>query len=147
MPTQLIYVSAATVTFSPQDLATLLLKSRANNQRLGVTGLLIHHTGSFFQVLEGQQETVETLFQRISRDKRHTRVLTLVKTIAAERVFGSWSMGFVEGSKSEFARLPGFADFFRRGFEQANAIATAARAKELALAFRDGRFRQHVEGY
>jgi hypothetical protein len=143
---QLIYVSAATAPFSEQELASLLLRARANNQRLNVSGLLIHHAGSFFQVLEGGPDTVDTLYERIVLDKRHTRVLTLVRGLIPQRAFGDWSMGFVEGGRGQLKDLPGFNDFFRRGFDLARASDGASRAKDLALAFRSGRFRQLVDG-
>lgn len=142
---QLIYVSAASVPFTEQELASLLLRARANNQRLGVSGLLIHHAGSFFQVLEGGPDTVNTLYERIALDKRHTRVLTLVRGLVPQRAFGDWSMGFVAGAHPQLKDLPGFNDFLRRGLDLAHAADGASRAKDLALAFRSGRFRQLVD--
>jgi hypothetical protein len=147
MPTeQLIYVSAATVPFTVQDLGGLLLRARANNQRLEVSGLLIHHDGSFFQVLEGDPAKVDSLYERIAKDKRHTRVVVLSRGPVAQRAFGEWSMGFVPGTHALLNDLPGFNDFFRRGFDLAHAVDGASRAKDLAFAFRTGRFRQLVDG-
>jgi hypothetical protein len=143
---QLIYVSAATAPFTEQELARLLLRARANNQRLDVSGLLIHHAGSFFQVLEGGPDTVETLYERIAIDKRHTRVFLLARSMVPQRAFGDWSMGFVAGADQQLKDLPGFNDFLRRGFDASQATDRASRAKDLALAFRSGRFRQFVDG-
>lgn len=149
---QLIYVSAATVPFTERELASLLLRARFNNQRLGVSGLLVHHAGSFFQVLEGEPDTVQTLYERIALDKRHTRVLTLVRGSVGQRAFGDWSMGFV-ADHPQLKDLTGFNDFLQRGFDQTRAADAAAppaedvdRARELALAFRGGKFRQLVDG-
>jgi len=141
---QLIYVSAASVQFGEVDLASLLFKARENNRRLGVSGLLIHHSGSFFQVLEGNQAVVETLFERIGRDRRHERVLVLRRGAVASAAFGDWSMGFVAGERPDFQRIPGFNDFFRQGLRNANLVEVGAQAATLALAFRAGRFRQLV---
>jgi Sensors of blue-light using FAD len=143
---QLIYVSAAAVPFTEQDLGSLLLRARVNNQRLNVSGLLIHHEGSFFQVLEGGPDSVNTLYERIARDKRHTRVLSLARGLVPHRTFGDWSMGFVAGVQAQLTTLPGFNDFLRSGVDLAHAADRASRAKDLALAFRSGRFRQFVEG-
>lgn len=93
---QLVYVSAAIQPFSQGDLRELLSKSRANNRPVGVTGLLLYHQQSFFQILEGPAETVTALFARIGRDQRHGRVLLLAKKHVEERSFGDWSMGFVD---------------------------------------------------
>jgi hypothetical protein len=64
----------------------------------------------------------------------------------AERSFGNWSMGFVEGDQEVLRRVVGFNDFFRQGFARTELRNGAARGKELALAFREGRYRQFVDG-
>jgi hypothetical protein len=53
-------------------------------------------------------------------------------------------MGFVDGSQQGFAAVPGFNDFFRRGFELTHLSAKPGQVKDLLLGFRDGRFRQYV---
>lgn len=143
---QLIYVSAAKAEFTEAALTRLLLRARQNNRKLGVSGLLIHHSGAFFQVLEGTEPVVEALFDRISRDPRHHRILVLQRTSLANAVFAEWSMGFVGGQPADLERMPGFNDFFRRGFANANLVEAGAQAATLALAFRAGRFRQLVSG-
>ena len=52
---QLVYVSAATHAFTKSELLELLNKARANNQRLGITGLLLFKDGDFIQLLEGDK--------------------------------------------------------------------------------------------
>jgi len=143
---QLIYVSAAKVSFSEAELASLLLKARENNRRLGVSGLLIHESGSFFQVLEGGEPVVETLFQRIERDRRHERVVVLHRGSRPAASFGDWSMGFVAGDRDELKRVPGFNDFFHSGFSNTNVLNAGTQAVTLAMAFREGRFHQFVDG-
>ena len=142
---QLIYVSAAKVLMAPAELGELLLKARAHNRRVGVGGLLVHQDGSFFQVLEGPQPAVDTLYTRISRDDRHHRVHVLSRADVTEAAFLGWSMGFVDGGQGGLAALPGFNDFFRRGFEKTAGSPNLGHAKELVLAFREGRFRQFVK--
>lgn len=140
---QLIYVSAAREPFSAPALALLLLKARENNRRLGVSGLLVHKDGSFFQVLEGNKDVVESLFALISRDKRHDRSVVLVRG-SAPRAFSQWSMGFV--AAEDVTRMPGFVDFFKTGLNGDVDEQKATRARSMALAFREGRFRQFVDG-
>jgi hypothetical protein len=144
---QLIYISAAKAEFSEAALTRLLLRARENNRKLGVSGLLIHHSGSFFQVLEGSEVIVEALFDRIGRDPRHHRVAVLKRSSVPSAVFGEWSMGFVGGGQPAFDRIPGYNDFFRRGLANTNLVESGAQAAALALAFREGRFRQLVTGH
>lgn len=141
---ELIYVSAAVAPMHEQELASLLLKARANNKRLAVSGILVHHEGSFLQVLEGDPTVVESLFAQIGRDKRHHRTLVLRRGSSAQRTFGDWSMGFVETNPRIIESLPGFNDFFRRGLQLTQVSSDPGRVKQLIDAFREGRFRQHV---
>jgi|CZKU01.1.fsa_nt_gi hypothetical protein len=143
--TELVYVSAAKAPMKPAELTNLLLKARANNRALGVSGMLLHHLGSFFQTLEGDPAVVQKLFARIERDPRHHRLAVLSTREVSQRTFGDWSMGFVDGAQQELSRVPGFNDFFRRGFELANVFTDHGRVRDLLLAFRDGRFRQWVD--
>ena len=69
----LIYGSAAVDPFTEPELIALLEKSRANNQSLGVTGMLVYRDGNFLQVLEGEAEQVDT--DRIVADIAPLRVL------------------------------------------------------------------------
>jgi hypothetical protein len=142
---QLIYVSAAKDDMPPAELAGLLFKARGHNKSVGLSGMLVHQAGSFFQILEGDEAAVEALFARITKDPRHHRVLVLSRKSVPAPAFVDWSMGFVEGSQRGLTAVAGFNDFFRKGFEQAQISADPGRAKELALAFRDGRFRQFVD--
>lgn len=140
---QLLYASAATSPMLPADLSALLAKARSNNQRLGLTGILVHHSGSFFQVLEGEHAVVERLFERIRADARHDRVIILSSEQVPTRSFGEWTMGFVEMANERLARTPGYNDLFRRGLEPAQV--KPGRVRDMVLAFRDGRFRQYVD--
>jgi Sensors of blue-light using FAD len=137
---QVIYSSAEVVPFSENDLSTLLLRARSNNERLGVTGLLLYHEGSFLQALEGDEAVLDALFTTISRDKRHNRVVKLLGRAVEERHFSNWKMGFV--AMSTIAKtLPGFSDYLRQRGELAGKADAATR---VLSAFRDGRFHNHV---
>jgi hypothetical protein len=142
---QLVYVSAATAPFAHSELTALLLRARENNRRLGVSGMLIHKDGSFFQVLEGQERIVESLYERISRDPRHTRIVVIRRDQLPRANFADWSMGFVDGERLDVRGMPGFNDFFRKEFADTALKDGGAQAVTLARAFRDGRFRQFVD--
>jgi hypothetical protein len=91
---QLMYVSTEAWTLSNSELTAILDVSRANNRRLGVTGLLLHLDHSFLQILEGPESAVMDIFREIERDPRHLGLRMLVQQHVAERLFGGWSMGF-----------------------------------------------------
>ncbi|MFZ5724358.1 MAG: BLUF domain-containing protein [Pseudomonadota bacterium] len=116
----LCYLSSAAVPFSPEALDALLARSRANNTRDGITGMLLYRDGDFLQVLEGPADAVRTTYRRISADPRHSRVLLIDESEIEQRAFGDWSMGFRRLAKNE--RPAGFVDFFDRRFDPTSVI-------------------------
>jgi len=57
--------------------------------------MLLFHDGCFFQVLEGDADTIERTFATTSRDARHGGVIILESRAITERGFPQWSMGYV----------------------------------------------------
>jgi hypothetical protein len=87
------YVSSAVQLFSDTELEALLNKSRANNEKVGVTGMLLYKDGNFMQVLEGSKESVISVLKRVEADPRHCGVIRLFEQEEDKRDFGDWSMG------------------------------------------------------
>jgi hypothetical protein len=138
----LIYASTATEAFGNVQLTELLQQSRANNERLSLTGMLLHSDGNFFQVLEGEPARVDQLYQKIILDKRHGQFTVIIREPIARRSFPSWSMGFSSVSPEELTAIAGLNDFFGKGscFIQLDA----GRAKKLLAAFAEGRWRANA---
>lgn len=90
----IVYVSTATVEFTKADLAALLETSRTNNRLVNVTGMLLHHDGSFMQAIEGPHDEVRALHTRITNDRRHTGIMNLLECEIDQREFGDWQMAF-----------------------------------------------------
>ncbi|MGI2257998.1 BLUF domain-containing protein [Shewanella sp. GXUN23E] len=107
---QLIYISCATRLFREQELEGMVTNIRANNQKLGVTGMLLYRDGDFIQALEGPESVVNKLYQQILQDQRHTGIFELLVQIIEKREFADWSMGFSRISETE---LPGYNDLFK----------------------------------
>jgi len=86
---QLVYISSAK---GAPDLGTILAKSRRNNGRDSITGLLYSDDVRFMQVLEGPEDKVEAAFARIQQDSRHRGLVVLSPRLVDAREFGSWEM-------------------------------------------------------
>jgi hypothetical protein len=107
----IVYASAATRLFSKPDLLALLTKARENNQRLGVTGLLLYRDGDFIQLIEGERSTVQALYRTILADPRHSSTFVITEGDTEERLFADWSMGFRDLSDPAVQATPGFSQF------------------------------------
>lgn len=139
----LIYSSAANHDFSEKELEDLLTIARKNNAAIDVTGMLLYTDRSFFQILEGESETVMQLYAHIAKDKRHSQVVIIIKEPLARRAFGEWSMGYAAVKAEEIGNIVGLNDFFM----QASCFGSLdqGRAKKLLTAFKDGRWRSKVK--
>jgi hypothetical protein len=139
----LIYASTASRPLRRDELLDLLSKARTSNQQLGLTGMLLHEAGNFFQVLEGPEGTVRRLFEHISRDPRHHQVVKIIQEPIARRAFADWTMGFADLSRAELDSIEGLNDFFCRGHSFAQL--GSGRAKKLMSAFRQGRWHSKLK--
>ena len=94
---QLAYISTSRQSVDQALLDDILATSRRNNERCGVTGLLVSGGKRFLQVLEGPDQAVLTTYARIQNDARHFAFVLLATKPVEERAFGDWSMAYHEG--------------------------------------------------
>ncbi len=82
-------------------LASILRRSRQNNEVLGITGILCvqRDPGLFLQVLEGGRAEVNRLYAHIVGDARHYDATLLDYAEIDARSFTSWRMGSVDLDK------------------------------------------------
>lgn len=130
----IVYVSAARHAFTPAELQSLLEKSRANNRRDGVSGVLLYRDGDFLQVLEGPEAAVRRTYARIALDPRHGGVIVLDESEIAQRNFGDWSMGFRQVHAGE--QPAGFVDFFDRRADLSGLVNPGAEVYRYLQSFR-----------
>ena len=88
---RVVYVSKKTDA-SDTTLKDIIASSKKNNPEEGVTGCLLSGSNTFLQLLEGPTDFIDTLYSKISKDKRHENVATLCDENIDERLFLSWSM-------------------------------------------------------
>lgn len=105
MLVRLLYASRAADNVNPDALAAILKQSKANNPKIGVTGVLCYSGGIFLQVLEGGRSAVSAIYNRIAADPRHTQVELLSYEEISERRFAGWSMGQVNMARLNPALL------------------------------------------
>ncbi|WP_299393914.1 BLUF domain-containing protein [Pelagibius sp.] len=107
---RLIYMSTARDDMSDGDLEAILTVARRSNVAASITGLLLYGDRHFLQCLEGEQQHVETLYDRIAADPRHSGVLRLIAGPIDARAFPDWSMGFRRLDRNQASVVAGFVD-------------------------------------
>lgn len=100
-----LYASRPAKPLDGPFLDDILERSRKNNPKLGITGLLCVSDNLFIQVIEGGRDEVCELFNAIVRDDRHQQVRLLSYNEISERQFGNWTMGQVNIAKLNPALL------------------------------------------
>lgn len=109
----IVYVSIATNPMLDDDLLKLLEKAREYNKANAITGMLLYRDGFFIQALEGQETSINALFDKIKNDPRHYNVLVIHKTQIDFSTFSQWSMGFETPSFDSLKQRKGFTDFMQ----------------------------------
>ncbi|MDO8937992.1 MAG: BLUF domain-containing protein [Methylicorpusculum sp.] len=107
----LVYVSSAIKPLSKSDLLDLLIQSRENNTKKGISGMLLYKDGNFMQVLEGEESAVRSLFEVIIRDSRHRGSIVLLEEHISEPFFKDWSMGFRDLTDENLHATAGYSQF------------------------------------
>ena len=92
MLSTIIYRSHLCDDVQPDILKDLVAKATKINELFGVTGILLFDGSHFFQLLEGPEEAVTTVYNRICEDKRHNNLVELMRDYAPARRFGNVGM-------------------------------------------------------
>lgn len=116
---RMVYVSTTTRPVNKDsggvqvDVGRILLQARKNNPARQIGGVLYFDNNYFFQCLEGEQQEVNQVFQKIMSDPRHTDIQTISVKHIQQRMFSNWSMKYValEDRVRDFLSENGFAAF------------------------------------
>lgn len=92
----IVYHSTANLDLTAKDISNILETSRDWNKKNGISGSLIYHNHRFIQILEGDKTILEELYVHIKKDKRHSDIKLLNKSLISERTFKKWSMAFID---------------------------------------------------
>ena len=139
---RIIYCSQATYDLSPEELVELLEKSRNNNERDGLSGMLLYSSQSFLQMLEGDEEALRRTYERIGSDSRHTNLRLLADIEVSAPMFGDWSMGFEHVDDEELAdELDGFTPATDYPLVNPDLVTNAQVAQTLLSLYAKNRIR------
>jgi hypothetical protein len=112
------YLSSSTGLLSQHELARLLSQSQKSNRASGITGILLYFNGNIIQVLEGEEEKVNSLYDTIRQDNRHTHIVQLYRKPITRRSFPDWLMGYKTLSATELNHLTNSLPFLQDPYQQ-----------------------------
>ncbi len=115
---QLAYISRSTephetTSHIPPNVARILLKSRTNNAKNNIVGVLYFSNNCFFQCIEGEQSAIEALYEKLLQDPRHKDLKVIIKQSIDSISFSKWTMKYVplEPKMMELLKLNGYQKF------------------------------------
>lgn len=92
MLTTLLYRSHISEDVPVKILGGMVSKASQFNAEFDVTGILLFNGTHFFQLLEGPEAGVLTVYERICADKKHYNLVELMRDYAPSRRFGNAGM-------------------------------------------------------
>jgi hypothetical protein len=133
----LIYVSTSVEIMNNDELLDILKKSHENNKAGNVTGMLLYKGGNFMQVLEGPDDVVNAIFEKVKKDPRHKDVMVISREQIQTRQFPSWEMAFQNLDNPAIKNEPGYSQFLQDDFTARVYRENPLRAYIMLLSFRD----------
>ncbi len=109
-------MSSSLYDFKNETLKSMLSKYRKNNKQNLITGILLYIDGNFLQVLEGEKQNVQLLFEKIKLDIHHHQVITLFDASVNRFQFKDWSMGFARTDYDQLKKITKIEDFCSQNF-------------------------------
>ena len=101
----LVFMSEATFDLGSMGVLHLFAQAHRNNMSRQITGALYYDGLEFYQVMEGDPNSVDELWEIIQKDFRHQRVRLISKNGILMRSHQHWSM-FVKGGTQMAKAFP-----------------------------------------
>ncbi|WP_298541331.1 BLUF domain-containing protein [uncultured Aquimarina sp.] len=103
------YVSTANPSLTNSEINELFEFVKLNNDSQNITGILMYSDGNFFQVLEGEKDLIQDLFEKILLDPRHYDVIKIFDRKIPNSSFSTYHSSFtVLGQKYNHKELQHF---------------------------------------
>ena len=106
----LTYTSLARLDLQSGDLEDIHRAARELNALDWITGLLVFNGTHFLQIIEGTEEAIDDLVDRLRRDPRHTGFEIRDRHHVTARSFPDWSMELVRVTAGYFEARDTIAD-------------------------------------
>lgn len=96
-----LYTSEFKDSASKDEIFSSMEQFQAHNKSLNLSGFLITNGKSIMQLLEGKDNVVNVLREKIIADDRHVNVVNEVWELEEERAYPEWSMRKMRASNYE----------------------------------------------
>ena len=128
---RLRYISTFAQPMTRDAIEAIAREARVHNEREGITGILVSTGQIFFQIIEGPDEKIDSLFRRIEADPRHRQVLVLsLEQGDFDRLCPDWAMRKVDLGEEAADRAEPIRALLHSAFVQRQLVDKAVAVLE-----------------
>lgn len=91
---RLAWSSVPSPSFSAARLNQIIAPSRRNNERHGISGMLLFTGVHFLAIYEGEERDLDELWWRLERDQRHCDLFRIGNDLCGTRLYPEWMMAY-----------------------------------------------------
>lgn len=140
----LIYTSKITFQASLHNMTLIDIyrQSVARNTQANVSSVLFFKQGNFLHYMEGSENAITQLFDKIKADKRHKNIHVIEQGQAPNRLFGHWKMHCINlDNVNDMDDISPLLDYFETAqFDSASVPRLLADVENY---YRSGKWQRH----
>lgn len=95
------YISCKSKYLSDQESERLIEETKCKNSTCFITGIIVHVGDHYFQILEGEEKKINTLYKKIVADNRHYEIVELFNKPIKRKYFETYQSSFQTTFDSE----------------------------------------------
>ncbi|MGM0933158.1 MAG: BLUF domain-containing protein [Bacteroidota bacterium] len=92
------YVSTANIDLQQQGVNDIMNETNIYNKGQEITGILLYNERSFFQLIEGEKEIIQPLYEKIIKDSRHQDIIKFLEKPVFRPAFDGYLTDFITDS-------------------------------------------------
>lgn len=93
------YVSTAHLDLVDQEINDIMNQTEKFNKSSDITGILLYNERNFFQLIEGEKETINDLYNKITEDPRHHDIIKFLEKPVSRVPFDGYMTDFITDTK------------------------------------------------
>lgn len=93
------YVSTAQIDLQDQGVNEIMNQTNLFNKLEDISGILLYNERNFFQLIEGEQNIIQELYAKISRDPRHSNIIKFLEKPVNKPPFDGYLTDFITDTK------------------------------------------------
>lgn len=98
---RLTYVSRHNTRNANIEVTRILAQAQRNNERNGITGVLVINDNYFLQSIEGARPVINELLRKLVKDDRHFSLQVIECREVEQRRWSKWSMKYLTPSDQD----------------------------------------------